>query len=116
MRRPHGYHITFGTYGARLHGSHKPHVDRDHNQYGAPLAPTDPDREQASRERMKQEPVTLTVEQRKCVEESIRELAARYRWPIMRLRRRATTPTSYSPRTGTVLNSVTRSKLRHPGR
>ena len=38
MGFPHGYHITFGTYGNRLHGSDKPHVDRDHNHYGEPFA------------------------------------------------------------------------------
>jgi hypothetical protein len=79
---PQGYHITFGTYGTRLHGSSKPHVDREHNQYGAPLAPTDPDREEASRARMRQDPVALAPEQRRCVEESIRELARRYQWSI----------------------------------
>ena len=82
MRFPHGYHITFGTYGARLHGSPKPHVDRDHNQYGAPLAPTDPAREEAARRRMKQAPVVMTPEQRACVEEAIKELASRYHWTI----------------------------------
>lgn len=82
MTYPHGYHITFGTYGTRLHGSDKPHVDRDHNEYGAPLAPADPAREQSARDRMTGEPVTLTPEQRRCVEESIRELARRYAWAI----------------------------------
>ena len=25
------WHITFGTYGARLHGDERPTVDRNHN-------------------------------------------------------------------------------------
>jgi REP element-mobilizing transposase RayT len=82
MPSPHGYHITFGTYGARLHGSDKPHVDRDHNEYGTPFPQPDPEREEAARGRMKQDPVTLSLEQRRCVEESINDLARRYRWPI----------------------------------
>jgi len=57
-------------------------VDRDHNQYGEPFAPTDPEREEASRDRMKHEAIFLTVAQRKLVEEAIRELAARYNWTI----------------------------------
>ena len=82
MGFPHAYHITWGTHGTRLHGSDKPHVDRDHNQYGAPFAPADPDREEAARERMNGEPVKLTVEQRRIVEDAIREVAARYGWTI----------------------------------
>jgi hypothetical protein len=82
MGFPYGYHITFATYGNRLHGSNKPHVDRDHNQYGQPLAPTDPEREDAQRRRMKQDPVRLTPEQRVVVERAIRDLAGRYRWPV----------------------------------
>jgi REP element-mobilizing transposase RayT len=82
MLYPMGYHITWGTHGTRLHGSPKPHVDRDHNEYGAPLPPTDPQRESESRERMKGEPVHLTIEQRKLVEEAIRDVARRYGWTI----------------------------------
>jgi REP element-mobilizing transposase RayT len=79
---PQGYHITFGTYGARLHGSSKPHVDCDHNEYGEPFAPTDPSREQASGERMKYDPVSLTVEQRVLVESAITDVCSRYSWPL----------------------------------
>ena len=82
MLFPMAFHITWGTYGTRLHGSSKPHVDRDHNEYGAPLAPTDPDRERESRERMNSQPVKLTLEQRNVVEQAIREVAARYGWVI----------------------------------
>jgi REP element-mobilizing transposase RayT len=82
MLFPMAFHITWGTYGARLHGSAKPHVDRDHNDYGTPFAPKDPQRERESRERMKSEPVRLTLEQRQLVEEAIRDVAARYGWVI----------------------------------
>lgn len=77
-----GYHITWGTYGARLHGSTKPYVDLDHNEYGTPLPPTDAQREAEARERMTGDPVSLTIQQRKLVEEAIRALAARYDWTI----------------------------------
>jgi REP element-mobilizing transposase RayT len=77
-----GYHITWGTYGARLHGSSKPHVDLEHNEYGTPFPPADPAREQENRESMTTDPVKLTIEQRKLVEESILNLATRYNWTI----------------------------------
>ena len=82
MLFPMAFHITRGTYGARLHGSTKPHVDRGHNQYGAPLAPTDPERESESRERMSAQPASLRREQREVVEHAIRDVAARYGWVI----------------------------------
>src|SRR5688500_18791040 len=31
------YHITWGTYGTRLHGDPRKTVDRLHNQYGDPV-------------------------------------------------------------------------------
>jgi len=78
---PQGYHITFGTYGARLHGSSKPHVDRDHNRYRAPLAPRDPEREEDARDRMSDDRVKLTMEQRRIVERAILHLCQRFNWP-----------------------------------
>jgi REP element-mobilizing transposase RayT len=82
MLFPQGFHITWGTYGTRLHGSTRPHVDRDHSDYGAALAPTDPAREAESRARMSQDPVYLTLPQRGEVERAIRALAKRYGWLI----------------------------------
>lgn len=82
MRYPLAYHVTWGTHGARLHGSTRPHVDRDHNQYGAPFAPTDPAREDAARKRMQGEPVSLTVDRRIVVEQAIADVARRYGWTI----------------------------------
>lgn len=85
MGFPIAYHITWGTYGTRLPGTDRPHVDRDHNQYGAPLAPTDPQREQAARARMKGDPVYLTMDERLCVKAAIEEVANRYDWTIIQL-------------------------------
>ena len=79
---PQAYFVSWGTYGIRLHGSSKPHVDRDHNEYGAPFAPTDPNRKRAARERMGGDPIRLTLEQRKVVEDAIRDVCARYGWTI----------------------------------
>ena len=80
-RYPMGFHITWGTKGARLHGSSKPHVDRNHNEYGTHFAPTDPTREAESRSRMNDAPVSLSPDQRKAVY-AIHDVARRYRWTV----------------------------------
>jgi REP element-mobilizing transposase RayT len=82
MVYPQAYHITFGVYLARPPGSAKPHVDRDHNEYQGPLAPTDSEREAGSRENAGDTEVSLNLEQRKVVEAAIREVAKRYGWII----------------------------------
>ncbi len=82
MVYPKAYHITFGTYMSRPPGSGRPHIDKDHNQYGEPFAPTDPEKEKWARENVKESPVELTLEQRKCVETAIADLANRYSWVI----------------------------------
>lgn len=82
MLFPQAYHLTWGTYGARLHGSSKPHVDQEHNQYGEPLAPRDPQREREERESMSGDPVHLTIQQRRVVETAIGAVATRYGWTV----------------------------------
>ena len=79
---PMGFHMTCGTYGARLTGSRKPFVDRWNNEYGKPLPRCDPKRQDAARERMKEDPVSFTLEQREAGEPAIREVAERYGWTI----------------------------------
>jgi REP element-mobilizing transposase RayT len=79
---PQAYHITFGVYMGRPPGSSRPHVDKDHNQYGQPLAPIDPEREQWAKDNAKESPVKLTLEQRKCVEAAIIDIASSYGWII----------------------------------
>jgi REP element-mobilizing transposase RayT len=75
-------HLTWGTHGARLHGSDRPHVDKEHNEFGAPFPEADRQREDAARARMVGEPVSLTIEQRREVEAAIHDLAQRYDWLI----------------------------------
>jgi hypothetical protein len=79
---PQAYHITFGVYMARPPGTSRPHVDKDHNQYGGELAPTHPELEDYVRRNAKESPVKLSLEQRKCVEAAITDLATRYKWVI----------------------------------
>src|SRR5687768_9566984 len=82
MLFPQGYHITWGTYGARLPGSTKPHVTKKQNVYGTPLPETDAYLEDVARFNMVQPAVRLTLGQRRDVEQSIVEVAERYRWTI----------------------------------
>jgi REP element-mobilizing transposase RayT len=77
---PLAYHITFGTYGTRLHGDDRPHVDVEHNEYGTPFPEADPFRSDEARARMTHDPVEMTFAQRREVEAAIREVASRYGW------------------------------------
>ncbi len=80
--KPLAFHITIGTYGARLHGCDRPHVDLSHNTYGEPLAPANGFRADEARARMTHDAVEMSVEQRREVEAAIRDVAARYGWVI----------------------------------
>ncbi len=61
------WHITWGTYGSRLHGSDRPTVDRKRNRRGQPFVePT--------------EVVYLTLDQRCHIESVIPEICKRGGW------------------------------------
>ncbi|MFA7235386.1 MAG: hypothetical protein WC058_00860 [Phycisphaeraceae bacterium] len=51
------WHITFGTYGTRLHGDDRPTVDREHNQRGEAFIEADAERAAESREGMRGDPI-----------------------------------------------------------
>jgi REP element-mobilizing transposase RayT len=74
------YHITVGTYGTRLHGDDEPTVERPQNQYGDEFVKKDIEREQFERDRMVQEPVYFTEEQRFFVEKTIPAICERGKW------------------------------------
>ena len=76
------YHITWGTYGTRLHGGNAPFVDDYHNEYGTPFPPRDPLREEEARELMRGDAVLLTGEQRRVVDQSLTELCGRFEWTV----------------------------------
>jgi REP element-mobilizing transposase RayT len=63
MPRALAYHITFGTYGTRLHGDSRKTVDREHNEFGTPVLGSDPDRLREEKENLKFAPIYLTREQ-----------------------------------------------------
>jgi len=76
------WHITFGTYGTRLHGSSRPTVDLRHNIPGTPFLPRDARREVVSRERMRFEPVALTAEQALLIEDVMPAICERGGWGL----------------------------------
>ena len=57
-----------------------PTVEREHNQYGEEFVACDPKREQFERDRMVQNPVYLTDEQRLFVEEVVPSICERGQW------------------------------------
>jgi REP element-mobilizing transposase RayT len=77
---PLAYHITFGTYGTRLHGSDRPTVDRSQNKFGEPIIGKDPQWETIERSLLKFPPRILTIEQRLLVEKTIPAICSRGGW------------------------------------
>jgi REP element-mobilizing transposase RayT len=76
------YFLTFTTYGTWLHGRDPGSVDRNHNEYGTPVLPVDPAREQECRERMKEPPYQLDAPRRKTVLETIQEVLRHRGWRL----------------------------------
>ncbi|HBS29870.1 MAG TPA: hypothetical protein DEB06_10585, partial [Phycisphaerales bacterium] len=76
------WHITIGTYGARLHGDARPTVDRRHNRRNEPYIGANPARAQAERRRMRSEVVMLCLEQRGRIEAAMRAVCERGGWGL----------------------------------
>ena len=74
------WHITFGTYGARLHGSGRATVDKTHNQRNEPFLQRNSDREHSDRDRMKFRPRYLSLPQRTFAEVEIPTICDRGGW------------------------------------
>ena len=79
---PVAYFITFTTYGTWLQGRSPGSVDRQHNQFGSPLLPADPERERTHRERLRQQEYLLDEERRAVVFRTIREVARHRGWQL----------------------------------
>ena len=74
------WHITFGTYGTRLHGDDRPTVDSQHHKRGEPFVPADPARQAAEAQRMKYPPVNPGNEQSRFIEPLIPGICERGGW------------------------------------
>jgi hypothetical protein len=74
------WHITFGTYGTRLHGAKAPTVDKQHNQRPEPFLSPNSLRAASDRDRMKFPAVFLTLQQRHFVESHLPLICKRGGW------------------------------------
>ena len=76
------WHITFGTYGARLHGGERRSVIRDKRSKTTTIIARDPDLEDLNRGQMRGAPVLLTHEQRAYIQQTIPALCQRGNWRL----------------------------------
>jgi len=76
------WHITWGTYGARLHGGNRPTVDRWQNQLGEAFVECDAEKEERKRQRMRGGAVYLTPDERRCIEAMIPALCEHGGWTL----------------------------------
>jgi REP element-mobilizing transposase RayT len=74
------WHITFGTYGTRLHGDYRATVDKQHNELGTPFIGTNDSRKNSEQKRMRFTPVILTSKQRSFLQNTAPALCERGGW------------------------------------
>ncbi len=80
--RPLAYHITFGTYGTRLHGDARGTVDRPMNEPGDPIVGENADWKRIERAKLKFPPILLTEEQRLYADSIVVSICARGGWQL----------------------------------
>jgi len=76
------FHITWGTYGTRLHGDPRGTVLRAQNTPGTPILEHDPKLWDDSKARLRYPPVRLTREQMVFIEATIPDLCGRGFWTL----------------------------------
>jgi REP element-mobilizing transposase RayT len=76
------WHITFGTYGARLHGDERPTVQRQTAQPGQPFVNEDPARRTFEQNRMRSSKVTLSQPQRHFIETQMPAICEKGGWHL----------------------------------
>ncbi len=64
LEHPLAYHITFGTYGTRLHGDESETVSRERDRFGEPIVGKDVVWQTLERAQLKFPPVVLNRKQR----------------------------------------------------
>jgi REP element-mobilizing transposase RayT len=79
---PLAYHITFGTYGTRLHGDSRGTVDRSHNVYGEPIVGRAEDWHREELAHLKFPARVFTREQMVEAEGSIPSICVRGGWSL----------------------------------
>jgi REP element-mobilizing transposase RayT len=76
------WHITWGAYGARLHGGFRPTIDKEHNQRSTPFIRRDEPRERHTLATLNFPPVFLTHEQREFIEAALPAICERGGWEL----------------------------------
>lgn len=77
------WHITFGTYGTRLHGGRRLTVDKNHNQVGGPFVQENLPRYVMMKTSLKHPPVRLSEEQRGFTESTIPGVCEKGGWHLL---------------------------------
>jgi REP element-mobilizing transposase RayT len=80
LNEPLAYHITFGTYGTRLHGDARGTVDRTMNQPGDPIIGSDPALWKHEHNRMNFPPVELDAEKMSYAQSLVPAICERGKW------------------------------------
>jgi REP element-mobilizing transposase RayT len=79
---PIAYHITWGTYGTRLHGDPRGTVCRDENVFGEPIINADNEWRQEEAARLKFPSRVLSESQRRHVEQIAEGICQRGNWRL----------------------------------
>jgi len=79
---PLAYHITFGTYGTRLHGDPRGTVDRKANKPGDPIIGAEPDWERMERSTLRFPSVLLDAGSRSFIDSVVPSLCDRGGWEL----------------------------------
>jgi len=82
---PHGYLITFRSYGTWMHGDDRGSVDRRHRGYSTPMLPPSASRKQIESDLRKQPLVKLNARQRTPIEFGVRQTCTIRKWTLWAL-------------------------------
>ena len=82
---PLAYLITIRTYGTWLGGDERGSIDRSHNRYKSPYAPSNIIREQLQAIKLKSEPFVMSGSSRRAVREAIEEVCKYREWRLFAL-------------------------------
>ena len=77
---PLAYHLTFGTYGTRLHGDKRGTVSREQNRFGEPIIGQDVVWQRLEQSQLKFPPVVFSNEQQRHIEHVMAGVCERGGW------------------------------------
>jgi len=80
---PLAYHITWGTYGTRLHGDARGTVHRSENEFGDAIIGTDGDWQREEKSLLRFPIRILTIQQRQFIERAVPPICRRGGWELI---------------------------------